>query len=137
MTKGINQDFGKLLIRISVGGLMIFHGIYKLIHGHDFIKIMLEKKGLPSILWLGVPIGEIIAPIFIILGIFTRISSLLVAFTMFMTIYLVHEMNIFNISENGGLAGELNIFYLLASLSIFFLGSGKYSLYKGNKVILM
>lgn len=49
MTKGINQDFGKLLIRISVGGLMIFHGIYKLIHGHDFIKIMLEKKDfLPS-----------------------------------------------------------------------------------------
>lgn len=137
MTKEINADLGKLLVRISVGGLMIFHGISKLIHGHDFIRMMLEEKGLPTFLWLGVPIGEVIAPLCIILGIFTRISSLLIAFTMIMTIYLVHQMTIFNITDTGGLAGEINFFYLITSLAIFFLGSGKYSIYRGNNSVLI
>lgn len=137
MAKEINTDLGKLLLRISVGGLMIFHGIAKLINGHDFIRMMLEEKGLPTFLWLGVPIGEVIAPLCIILGICTRISSLLIAFTMIMTIYLVHQMTIFNITENGGLAGEINLFFLMTSLSIFFLGSGKYSLYRGKNGFLI
>ncbi len=115
---------------------MLFHGIAKLIHGHDFIKAMLTKNGLPEFIWLGVPVGEIIAPICILLGIFTRISSLLVAFTMIMTVYLVHKMGAFCITETGGLAGELNLFYFLTALALFFLGSGRYSLYRGNKGIL-
>ncbi|MDR2123303.1 MAG: DoxX family protein [Flavobacteriaceae bacterium] len=135
MAKELNPDLGKLLLRISVGGLMIPHGIAKLIHGHDFIRVMLAKKGLPEFIWLGVPIGEIVAPICILLGVFTRISSLLVAFTMIMTIFLVHQLGTFHITDKGGLGAELNLFYLLTSLALFFLGSGKYSVYKGKNGI--
>ncbi|MDR1876001.1 MAG: DoxX family protein [Flavobacteriaceae bacterium] len=135
MTKELNPNLGKLILRISIGGLMLPHGIAKFIHGHEFIKGMLAKKGLPEFIWLGVPIGEVVAPILIILGVFTRISSLLVAFTMVMTIYLVHEAGAFSITKTGGLSGELNLFYLLTSLALFFLGSGKYSIYKGNNGI--
>lgn len=137
MAKELNSDLGKLLLRVSIGGLMVFHGISKLYHGHDFIKGMLTSKNLPEYLWLGVPLGELFAPICILLGVFTRISSLLVAFTMLMTFYLVHGMEGFSLSQTGGLKVELNLFYLLTSLALFFLGSGKYSVYKGNKGIMI
>lgn len=137
MAKELNSDLGKLLLRVSIGGLMVFHGISKLYHGHDFIKGMLTSKNLPEYLWLGVPLGEVFAPICILLGFFTRISSLLVAFTMLMTFYLVHGMEGFSLSQTGGLKVELNLFYLLTSLALFFLGSGKYSVYKGNKGIMI
>ncbi|WP_185116728.1 MULTISPECIES: DoxX family protein [Apibacter] len=137
MAKELNSDLGKLLLRVSIGGLMVFHGISKLYHGHDFIKGMLTSKNLPEYLWLGVPLGEVFAPICILLGVFTRISSLLVAFTMLMTFYLVHGMEGFSLSQTGGLKVELNLFYLLTSLALFFLGSGKYSVYKGNKGIMI
>lgn len=137
MAKELNSDLGKLLLRVSIGGLMVFHGISKLYHGHDFIKGMLTSKNLPEYLWLGVPLGEVFAPICILLGVFTRISSLLVVFTMLMTFYLVHGMEGFSLSQTGGLKVELNLFYLLTSLALFFLGSGKYSVYKGNKGIMI
>ena len=44
MAKELNSDLGKLLLRISIGGLMIFHGVSKLLHGHDFIQGMLTSK---------------------------------------------------------------------------------------------
>lgn len=137
MAKELNSDLGKLLLRISIGGLMIFHGVSKLLHGHDFIKGMLTSKNIPEYLWLGVPVGEVIAPLFIILGIFTRISSILIIITMLMTFYLVHGFAGFSISQTGGLKVELNLFYLLTSLALLFLGSGKYSIYKGNNGIMI
>jgi putative oxidoreductase len=137
MAKELNSDLGKLLLRISIGGLMVFHGLSKLYHGHDFIKKMLTSKNFPEYLWLGVPLGEVIAPICILLGVFTRISSLLIAFTMLMTFYLVHGMEGFTLSQTGGIKVELNLFYLITSLALFFLGTGKYSVYKGNNGFMM
>jgi len=64
----LNDDLGKLLSRIGVGGLMLFHGIHKLIHGHDFIRSQLSAAGLPEFLALGVPVGEVLAPISIIMA---------------------------------------------------------------------
>ncbi|TWP30557.1 DoxX family protein [Apibacter muscae] len=133
----INSNLGKLFLRISIGGLMIFHGISKFIYGHDFIKQVLVEKGLPESMWLGVPVGEVIAPLCIILGVFTRVSSLILAFTMLMTLYLVHGWEGFLLTETGGPAVELNLFYLLTSISLFLLGPGNYRIYKGNNPILV
>lgn len=111
---------------------MIFHGIYKLIHGHDFIINQLSAKGLPTWLWLGVPIGEVIAPLFVILGIATRLSATLIAITMVMSIFLVKGMGIFNLTNTGGLAGELNLLFLFSALAIAFIGPGRIKLYSGS-----
>lgn len=43
-----NNDLGLLLLRLSVGGLMLFHGIHKLVYGVGFIGGMLAQLGLPS-----------------------------------------------------------------------------------------
>lgn len=89
---------------------MLFHGIHKLTHGHDFIISSLESKGLPGFLWLGVPIGEVLFPVFLILGLFTRTASLVIAFTMAMSIYLAFSGTAFQINEFGAWNAELNIF---------------------------
>ncbi len=42
------DDLGKLLLRLAVGGLMLFHGLHKLFGGVGFISGMLVEKGLPG-----------------------------------------------------------------------------------------
>ena len=138
MSRELNGNLGKLILRISIGGLLIFHGIAKLIHGHEPVRNMLSANSLPDFLWMGVPIGEVVAPLCLLLGIFTRLSSVIVAFTMFMTIYLTSKMAaITTLSQTGGLNGEMNLLYLLGALALLFLGAGKYSIYKGNKGLFL
>ncbi len=52
-----HEDAGKLLLRLAVGGLMLFHGLHKLIDGVDGISGMLVAKGyrgsLPTACWWG------------------------------------------------------------------------------------
>jgi len=124
----ININIGTLILRITVGGLMLFHGIKKVIDGHDFIRKVLGEAGLPEILWLGTPVGEIIAPICLILGIFTRSASLIIAFTILMSIYLAFGWAGFELNQYGAFKVELNLFFLFTALSIYFMGAGKFSL---------
>ena len=53
---------GILLLRIVIGGILLFHGISKL-HDISFVKIQLVNHALPSIWAYGVYIGEIVAPV--------------------------------------------------------------------------
>lgn len=59
-----HEDAGKLLLRLAVGGLMLFHGLHKLIDGVDGISGMLVAKGLPGFIAYGVLVGEVVAPCF-------------------------------------------------------------------------
>lgn len=121
-----NSDLGKLLLRFSVGFLMLFHGYGKLIHGIGFIEGVVVDAGLPSFVAYGVYVGEIVAPILLILGIQARISALVIAFTMINAIVLVHLDEIFTLTKHGALSIELPLFFLLSSLAVFFLGGGRY-----------
>jgi putative oxidoreductase len=74
------DDLGKLLLRLAVGGLMLFHGLHKLFGVG--LSAACWWKGLPGFIAYGVLIGEVVAPILIILGLFTRPAALVLAFTM-------------------------------------------------------
>jgi len=126
-----NSDMGKLLLRLSTGGLMLFHGISKLIHGHGFIVAKLREAGLPSWLVAGVPLGEVVAPILILAGLFTRPAALCEAAVMVMAIYLVHRGDLSSINTHGGYALELQFLYLFGALAVFYLGAGRYSVTRG------
>jgi putative oxidoreductase len=128
--KQIKLDLGKFLLRLGVGGLLLFHGIHKMINGFQGIKDLLSANNLPEILWLGVPLGEILAPLCILFGVFTRISALIVAIFMFFSIYLAHAAEVLVLGQTGAPAIELNLLYLLGALALFFIGSGRYALYK-------
>ena len=124
----LNEDIGKLILRFSIAALMLFHGFSKLFNGIDGIKFLVTDAGLPEFIAYGVYMGEVVFPILIILGLFTRISSLFFALTMIFAIFLAHSGELFVLEETGGLLIELPLIYLLGSISIMFIGAGKYSL---------
>jgi len=79
-----------------VGGLMLFHGIYKLQHGIGFIERLLHVHGAPAWLAYGVYVGEIIAPILLIIGFYSRIWAGVIAVNMLVALvslypeYFIH-----------------------------------------------
>jgi putative oxidoreductase len=125
-----NDAFGKLLVRLSVGVLVLFHGVAKILHPESlgFIRSLLETANLPTALAYGVYVGEIIAPLMIILGIYCRLGGAIVAVNMVVAIWLAHSTDLFSLSEHGGWALELQGMYLFCSLALVFLGSGRYAI---------
>jgi putative oxidoreductase len=123
-----NTDLGKLIIRLTLGGLLLFHGIAKLLHGTGFIEGLLANHGLPAFLAYGVFVGEVIAPLMIILGYQTRIGALLIVFNMLVAFVLVHTHQLLSLASSGGWALELQGFFLFTAVAVIFLGPGRYKL---------
>ena len=97
----------------------------------DFVGGAFASVGLPAALAYLIYIGEVIAPIMLLVGYQTRVASLLVAITMVVAILLVHTGQLFTLSPmGGGYALELQIMFLAGALAIFGLGAGKYTLTK-------
>jgi putative oxidoreductase len=123
----LDADSGKLIVRLSVGGLMLFHGVAKIIHPDalDFIGGMLSSNGLPAFVAYGVYIGEVVGPLMVIAGYRARVGGLFMAVNMLFALYLAHSGDFFSLSEHGGWAVELQMSYLLSSIAVVFLGSGR------------
>ncbi|MGO9480290.1 MAG: DoxX family protein [Candidatus Kryptoniota bacterium] len=126
------QNFGRLLLRITIGGLLLFHGVSKLIHGVAWMQGPLAASHLPGFIAYGVYIGEVAAPILIILGIWTRPAALVIAFDLFMAIVLVSHTRMSSVGPAGGWGIELDAFYLLTALVLFFIGAGRLSVTGAN-----
>jgi putative oxidoreductase len=125
-----SANIGKLILRLVIGGMMLPHGIAKAINGLGFIDVMLAAKGIPTFVGYGVFIGEIIAPLLIIVGFKMRPAAAVLAFQMIVIIALVHLGNVFSFGSTGGFELELQYLYLFGAVSLMFLGSGKYSIDK-------
>jgi putative oxidoreductase len=119
-------DIAKLLLRLSVGVLMLFHGIHKMIHGIGGVKSMTTNAGLPEFFAYGVYIGELVVPIFIILGLYARVAAAILGLNMLMAISLAYGFS-FALTKHGGLAMELPLLFLIMSVLIILFGSGKYA----------
>ena len=123
----LNADTGRLILRLCVGGLMLFHGVAKIMHpaSLEFISGMLNANNLPALLAYAVYIGEVVAPLMVIVGYQARTGGLLIAVNMVFAIVLAHSADFFSLTEHGGLAIELQLFYLLSAVAVVFLGSGR------------
>ena len=122
------DDLGKLLLRLGVGGLMLFHGLHKVFGGVDGIAGMLTAHGIPGFVAYGVLLGEVVAPVLIILGVLTRLSALGLAFTMVVAWLLVGLNNTFMLDKVGAWAIESLVYFFLGALAVAFLGAGRYAL---------
>ena len=131
----LNHNIGLLLLRISLGGLFLLHGIHKVQNGVEGMKGLMTSNGLPALMIYGVYIGEVLAPILIILGIATRPAALTVAFTMVIAIYVAHGGEVFELGKHGESKIELQLLYLFGALTLVFTGSGKIGLRKGKKLL--
>ena len=123
-----SDDTGKLLLRAVLAILLLFHGFSKLMGGIGPIVGMVEKAGLPAVFAYGVYIGEVLAPLLILIGVFTRPAALIVAVNMVVALLLAHTSQFFTINGTGGWALELQGMYLAGALAVALLGAGRYSL---------
>lgn len=128
MNQAAQQDFGKLILRVALGVLILLHGIAKLRFGLDPIAGMLQSHGLPHYLAYGALIGEVLAPLLLILGWYARIGAALVAINMLFAFALAHMGQLAQLNGQGGWALELQAMFLVSALALLLLGPGKYSL---------
>ena len=122
------EDLGRLVLRVILAVLLLFHGVSKLIGGVGFITGMLEKMGLPAGIGYLVYVGEVIAPLLILFGVWTRLAALIVVGNMIVAVLLVHTKQFFTMSETGGWALELQGMYFFAAIALALLGAGRYSI---------
>ena len=126
-------DAGKLILRLTVAILLLFHGVNKLRHGVGFIISVLQAHHLPEFIAYGVFIGEVVAPILLIIGFMTRPAALIVIFNLAMALYLVVATHALALDrQTGAPGGELIFLYIGAALSIALLGSGRFAVSKGQ-----
>jgi putative oxidoreductase len=121
------DDIGKLVLRLSVGILLLMHGLFKLMHGIAGISALVQANGWPVWIAYGVFIGEIIAPALLILGLLTRASAVVIVLNMLMAVYLAHSHQLFHLTKSGGWLLELQGLYLFGALAIALLGAGRFS----------
>ena len=121
------DDVGKLTVRLTLGVLILLHGVFKILHpaALGFIGSRLADLGLPHGMAYLVYIGEVVAPVMLILGVYSRIGGLLVMVKMIFALGLAHATQLLVLGKTGGWAVELEGIYLLCGLTVLMLGSGK------------
>lgn len=122
------DDAGKLLLRLTIGILLLMHGLFKLANGIDTITTLVQAQGWPAWIAFGVFIGEIIAPSLLIIGVLTRAGALVIVFNMGLAIYLAHASQILTLTKTGGWALELQGLFMVGALVVALLGAGRFSL---------
>ena len=122
--KKASIDFGLLLMRLGFSVGMMTHGYGK------FLKVIQgnfefgDPIGIgPTFSLILAAIGEFIAPILIILGWKTRLATIFPTLTMLVAFAIAHDGDPFSRKEKA-------FVYLIAFLTLYFTGPGKYSLGK-------
>lgn len=124
----MGEDFGKLVLRLTVGVLLLLHGMHKLLDGIAGIKHMVDAHGAPEMLAYGVYLGEIVGPVLVILGIASRFGGALIAINMIVALLLAGGGRYLALNDQGGYALELEAFFLFGGVAIALLGAGRFSI---------
>lgn len=106
---------------------MLFHGVAKVLGGPASIIGLVEKAGLPSAFGYLVYVGEVIAPLLVVAGLWTRAAAAVIAVNMMVAVLLVHAGELFTLSKSGGWALELQGFYFFSAIAVVLLGAGRFS----------
>lgn len=121
------SDLGKLILRITLGVLILLHGVAKLRGGVVDIVHMVEAHGLPGFLGYGVLVGEVLAPAMVLFGFYARLGGAIIVVNMLFAFGLVHMGQLGQLNAQGGWALELQAMFLAAGAAIALLGPGSYS----------
>lgn len=127
VSSSTSEDLGKFILRSALAILILMHGIAKIIGGVSFITGLVAKAGLPPALGYLVYVGEVVAPLLVLFGLWTRPSALVIAINMVVAIVLVHAGELFSLTKTGGWALELQGMFLVAAIAVALLGAGRYS----------
>ncbi|MDI5951131.1 DoxX family protein [Flavobacterium yafengii] len=115
-------DWASLILRLTLGLLMLSHGIPKL------MKLLNGTMEFGDPIGIGVPasltltvFAEVFCSILIIIGFWTRLALIPLIITMAVAVFIVH------INDDLGTM-ESALMYLLSYTALFLLGSGIYSM---------
>lgn len=125
MHKDLN-DTGKLVLRLTLGILILLHGIAKFSNGIGPIEGMVTGMGMPAFIAYGVYVGEILAPLLLIVGFYARIGAALIAINMLVAIALAHASEIASLGQTGGWALELQGMFLFTAIALMLMGPGRF-----------
>ena len=124
----MNESTGKLILRVTLGFLILLHGISKLMSGVDWLDGMLANAGLPTFLKYGAYVGEVLAPLAVIAGFYSRIGAWLIAVNMLFAFGLVHSGDLYTIDQqSGGLAAETQYLFLFTAVAVALIGPGRHA----------
>src|SRR5437764_9854521 len=125
-------DLGKLVLRLTLGCLLLLHGVAKLHAVPTGIMERIANAGFPSALGYLVYVGEVLAPLLLIVGLWTRAAALIVVINMVVAVLLSHVNQLGELGRSGGWALELQGFYFFTAVAIMLLGAGKASVGGAN-----
>ena len=124
----MNESTGKLILRVTLGVLVLLHGISKLTGGIDWLDGALANAGLPVFFKYGVYVGEILAPLAVIAGFYSRIGAWVIAVNMLFAFGLAHGAELFMINRSrGALALELQYLFFFSAIAVALIGPGRYA----------
>jgi putative oxidoreductase len=126
-TRDRGIDTALLILRLVLGILVLLHGISKLPPPPKEIAAMLAQANLPAVLAWGVYLGEIVAPILLIIGVWTRLAAVVMAINMIVAVLTAHTGQLFSLGEQGGYALELQAMFLFVAVALAFTGAGRLS----------
>ena len=120
-----NSDLGLLLFRVFIGLAMAFaHGLGKVPPPEQLVSgVAAIGFPVPVLFAWAAALSELVGGILIAVGLFTRISSLSLGFTMIIAAFVVHAADPFQVKE-------MALLYLASCVLLIFTGAGKYSLDK-------
>ncbi|MEM6821431.1 MAG: DoxX family protein [Verrucomicrobiota bacterium] len=123
MNKELFHSIGLAILRISFGGFMLFaHGWPKLMKFSDMKDTFPDPLGIGNQLSLISAIGtEVGCALLLMLGLGTRYSAALLAFTMLVAAFIVN-------GGQGFQKQELALVYLAAYVVLVFTGGGRFSI---------
>jgi putative oxidoreductase len=122
-----SDDTGKLILRVTLGILILLHGIAKINSGVGAMSNMLASHGLPGALAYLVYVGEVVAPVLLIIGLYTRPAAWIVAINMLVAVWLVHMKQLGLLNKQGGWELELQGMFFFTAVAVAFMGAGRFS----------
>lgn len=122
------DDLGKLVLRVALGVMILLHGVAKIMAGPGFVIGATTSAGLPAAFGYLVYVGEVLAPVLLILGVWSRLAALIIAGNMVFAIFLVHMKQLWTLNATGGWSLELQGMFLFSALALVLLGAGRFSI---------
>jgi len=137
-----SKDVGLLILRLTLGGIVIAHGVTKLIEGINVSADALASLGLPYPYPLAIAViaAEIGGGALLVLGVASAVGALAIASLLVLAIVKIHWKNGFFLQKTASMPGQIPHGYeyalacLAMALCVLLTGPGSITFrFKGKK----
>ena len=135
---GDRRDAALLILRVLIGVVFLMHGVGKIQGGIPGVGAFLGQVGFPVPVFFGYVLTfvEVLGGIALIIGVFTRLSALLLSIVMILAIITVKaSVGLIAAPGSGGTGAELDIALLAGLLAVLLQGPGRYAVEAGREII--